>query len=117
MATVDDVRNRDLSGSFAALSDETIELFLADAALRMDASVWGDCADLAQVYLTLHMLTGATYGVASGPLASASAGGISTAFAVIAGTHAVRSRWLDLFEELGQACGVTGPMVVVGQPL
>lgn len=123
MASVADVRLRDIAGTFAGLTDPQIQAFLDDTEHRLGESPgrWGECYDLAQVYLTLHLLSSAMYGATGGKMTWASAGGISVGFGG-AGSGAVSTgygstRWGQLFEELALACGLTGPMVIVGLDL
>lgn len=120
-ATVADVKLRDISGTFAALSDPQIQAYLDDATHRLGdpPGLWGDCYDLAHIYLTLHLLSGAVYGTVGGPITSASAGGISASFggATLSGFGTQSTRWGQLFDELSLACGLVSPIVIVGQPL
>ena len=51
---------------FASVADARVELFLADAALVMDTTIWGDVYDLGQSYLTAHYLSLAESSAASG---------------------------------------------------
>lgn len=120
-ASIADFRLRDVGGSFASLSDPTITAFLEDAAQRLgdDPGRWGTCYNLAQIYLTGHLLSMASYGVVGGPIASATAGGLQVAFGSSGGSRSgsAPTRWQGLLSELALACGLSGPQVIVGRDL
>ena len=67
---------------FADLSDDTVDTYITRAASRMDSAYWGTRYDDAHLYLSAHLLyldvNGA--GAPSGPITSASAGGMSLGF-------------------------------------
>ena len=119
-ATPADVRARDINGSFAGLTDEQIQVFLDDAAMQLgdEPSVWGDCYDLAQIYLAAHMMVGAAFGATAGPVTSATAGRLSISIGsggAWAGYNT--TRWGQELVALGLRCGIFGPTVAVGTPL
>src|SRR5688572_9010621 len=118
-ASIADLKLRDIAGTFANLSDPQIQAVLNDAAHRLgdEPGRWGDCYDLAQIYLALHMLAGAAYGSVGGPITSASGGGISVSFGGTTAGAAGYTRWMGLFEELALSCGLVAPLVIVGQDL
>jgi hypothetical protein len=100
-----------------------LDVFLEDAAHRLgdDPGRWGDCYDLAQIYLAGHLLAMASYGSVGGSssIASASAGGLQVSFGSTGSSRAssAPTRWQALLSELTLACGLSGPMVIVGQDL
>lgn len=120
MAEVSDIRARDIARTFAGLTDDQIAVFLDDAAHRLGESPgrWGGCYDLAQVYLTMHLMSSSMYGATGGPMTAASAGGISVQFGSAGGaSNANSTRWMALLQELAISCGLAGMIVIVGQPL
>jgi hypothetical protein len=50
---------------FARTGEAQVEAFLADAALEVDADVWGEKTDLGIYYLTAHNLALSPYGNAA----------------------------------------------------
>jgi hypothetical protein len=48
---------KDRFAEFATVSDSRIQLFLDEAALSVNVSLWGIKADLGQAYLAAHLLT------------------------------------------------------------
>ena len=73
---------------FDSVLDPRIQIFLDDAALVMDESVWGDAFDTGQAYLAAHYLALATRssvgggggaGV-SGPITGRTVDGVSTSY-------------------------------------
>lgn len=91
-ATVEDFRTR--FPQFSDLTeypDETIQLYLDDAALLYmgtDENRWCNYYDIAQMYLAAHLLTIGTQAEAgdssssAGPISSKTAGGVSISYAV-----------------------------------
>lgn len=108
---------------FDTVADDRIQLFLDDAALVMDAGVWGDVYDLGQSYLAAHYLAlanksaGGSSGSVSGPIASRSVDGVSVSYAgspsastsANAGYYSTTSygqRYMTLLKNLGVAASV-----------
>lgn len=83
-ATLADVRR--IAPEFAAVSDDDVTAFLADAALELNASTWGTLYDRAHALVTAHLVAQANPSLASasGPVASESVGGVSRSYAVAA---------------------------------
>lgn len=70
---------------FDSVTDARIDLFIADAVVELEESSWGTRYDIALSYLTAHLLalanetaSGNTGGI--GPVASASADGLSVSY-------------------------------------
>lgn len=120
MAEVSDIRARDIARTFAGLTDDQITVFLDDAAHRLGESPgrWGECYDLAQIYLTMHLMSSSMYGATGGPMTYASAGAITVGFSgAVSASNINSTRWMALLQELGASCGLVGPIVIVGQDL
>jgi hypothetical protein len=123
MATVDDLRDFDLSGGFAALSDGQIQTYLDFAALQIDAETWGDCYDTAQILLASHNMAVTQSGSSGGPITSASGGGLSVGYGSAFGTGGPNaSLWNATgygrqLTQLARACGIVAIDVVVGTSL
>lgn len=86
---------------------------LADAALLIDDSLFGDTAVPAHVYLTAHLLAstpGSGFASSAGPVTSARAGEIAATFAAMAVTDDLQStEWGRLFLRFApQHFGITG---------
>ena len=98
----------------AAAVDPTLRaVTLADAALLIDDSLFGDTAVPAHVYLTAHLLAstpGSGMPSSSGPVTSARAGEIAATFSVAAARDDLDStEWGRLFRRFSpQHFGVTG---------
>lgn len=119
MALVADVRDLDISGGLAALTDGQIQTYLDLAALQIDADTWGDCYDSAHALLAAHNLTSALSASGGGPVTSASGGGMSITFGASA-SHA--GAWGSTaygrqLQALAYACGIVGVDVVLGTAL
>ena len=84
MATVQDVRNVDMSNSLKNVDDPRIQCVLDDQVpCYVDEVQWGTCAILAQSLVAAHLVTVAFQGStrALGPMTSESAGGVTRSFA------------------------------------
>lgn len=81
-ATVAQVRA--IAPEFATVSDSDVQAFLDDAALQLNASIWGAKRDLAHKYLAAHLLGTARpdLAMAAGPVQSESVGQVSRSYAV-----------------------------------
>lgn len=83
-ATVQDVRNVDMSNSLKGVDDALIQCVLTDEVpCYVNEAQWGTCAILAQSLVAAHFITVAFQGStrAAGPVTSESAGGVSRSFA------------------------------------
>lgn len=83
-ATVQDVRNVDMSNSLKGVDDTRIQCVLTDEVpCYVNEVQWGTCAILAQSLVAAHLITVAFQGStrAAGPVTSESAGGVSRSFA------------------------------------
>lgn len=122
MAEPDDIRARDFGGVFTALSNEQLETLIEDAECMLPLAPWeaagcADCYDRALIYMAMHLGAVNLYGQASGPLTSASAGGLSASWGGGSSSTGLGStRWGQLVDEWAARCGLTGPFVLVGQP-
>lgn len=84
MATVQDVRNVDMSNSLLNVTDPQVQCVLDDQVpCYVNEAQWGTCAKLAQALVAAHIITVAHQGSTrpAGPVTSESAGGVSRSFA------------------------------------
>lgn len=86
---------KDLFPEFASVSDARIQLFIDQASLSVNASVWGNKADFGIQYLTAHLITVANRGGsgAAGPITSEKVGDLQRSYAnnVSASAHELGS--------------------------
>jgi hypothetical protein len=73
---------------FSAVADPRVQMFLDDAALSVNVSLWGNKADLGIAYLAAHLLTMDNRGGngASGPVTSEKVGDLQRSYAAPQGT-------------------------------
>lgn len=86
-ATVADVRR--IAPELADVSGADIEAFLSDAALELNAAVWGKLYDRAHALVAAHLTAQAnasTVGTAAGPVASESVGPVSSSYSSMTGS-------------------------------
>jgi hypothetical protein len=83
---------KDRYPEFTSIDDSRIQLFLDDAALELDSSLWGNWYDrglaaLAAHFLSLSIKAGSAGGSAGsvGPVASRSVGDVSVSFGMYSG--------------------------------
>jgi hypothetical protein len=74
-----------LATEFASVDQTRIESFIARAQRRINSDFWGDFYDDAVLYLTAHLLRGASGTGGGGPVVSESAGPLSRSYAVPTG--------------------------------
>jgi hypothetical protein len=120
MATVQDVRNVDMSDSLSCVTGDRIAYVLAtEVPCYVYADAWGTCATLAQSLAAAHIITIALQGDAgtAGPVVSESAGGVSRSYAAPAvtsgtafwSTSSFGLRFLQL-----QSTRIASPITVYG---
>lgn len=118
MALVADVRAISLDGSFTALTDAQIQTYLDLAAEQLDSNAWGGCYDNAHRLLAAHLITMAQASSASGPVQSASAGGLSVSYGSLMSQDPMFvSRYGAMFRRLSLTCGLWGGFCVEGASL
>lgn len=84
MATVQDVRNVDMSNSLLNVVDSQVQCVLDDQVpCYVNEAQWGTCAKLAQSLVAAHLITVAHQGSTRpmGAVTGESAGGVSRSFA------------------------------------
>lgn len=119
-ASIETVRNLDLGGGgFAAISDAQMQIFLTLANAQLSEAAWGDCYDMAHGLLTAHLLSEATNAASgsTGPVAGASAGGLSVSYGGGSASSAEgykRTRYGQMLLDLWDACAGGVAAVVIG---
>lgn len=114
---------RALVPEFAATADATVEVFIAQAALRIDSGIWGNVYGQANVYLAAHMMKlSPTYGggssAAGGALTSQRDGDLARNYAAppsstgLADQYLLRSVYGAEFLALRDSRAEVGPYVV-----
>jgi hypothetical protein len=114
---------RALVDEFSAVADATVEIFIAQAALRMDSGIWGNVYSQANVYLAAHMMKlSPSYGggssAAGGALTSQRDGDLARNYAAppttssLSDAYLLRTAYGAEFLYLRNSRSETGPMVV-----
>lgn len=88
---------------FSTLEDARINVFIADAALELDAGRWGDLYDRGLAALAAHMLAlneraalgGVTGGAAEGPVTSRSIGDVSVSLGFVSAGNQTEQYYLS----------------------
>ncbi len=117
LISLDDAYIQGLSGS-----DPAVVLILADAALLITDSVFGDYQEMAQRYICAHFLSLSNQPVGGrGPLSSYSIGGISRAFTLpylnqktVLGSTQYGLNFMELRDMVIAPLGIAIPGVISG---